>query len=642
MHEMIETRVPDVSRSQASRLVDQLLELSSGIPEVADRLLQRVDRHTLEIDTEDVDGTGYAAVINTMAPEVRSCGAIAALLGMRFSIADLCSLSGLSELETGRHVEALIDDGFLLELPMPDEFRFLHVLAAEALRKTLSATEQKELHAAAFSLFSDPHRRAWHGGRSVPIATAASAAEALLASARLSYAEGDFPVTSRNIDHAERLSRQSVTLDDQVLRLEALERSGIRATDIRALTTRRAIELGNHHAAVAAATSGLPDAETIAGDPARVLALESINQDQLSASDRVHLNVHLSRQLLFVGRIEEAQRLADQAYAEAQSPDELARTWMAAQIPGGLGRTKTHPKEMPWFDQIQSDELRAGIQQAEIINAIGAGKSKAAYGDILDQVALTTERGLPQLAWFAKLHQATALTDRGDQDQAMAVAAESYRVGERAGLQMAGGTYETQHFCWKLHEGSHGDLYDPAVASIKSDTAGNIVFEAASAASLYAYAAATKNHTLIRSARETVTDVGERAAASPFDVAVIGMLADAIAGQGSPDLIQWASARLESMHGSYLLLSSAVANLGPVEGVSAKLVLDQSDKIDLFRTAIAVADSDELLLWQVLGRLRLRQTITSSDSEADRLFLEARELAVTPWLARVVNQDGAG
>lgn len=639
MHEMIDGRVPVMTRAQASRLVDQLLELSSGIPEVADRLLARVDRHTLEIATEDVDGTGYAAVISTMDPQVRSCGAKAALLGMRFSLVDLCLLAGLSELEAGRHVEALIDDGLLLELPMPDEFRFLHVLAAEALRKTLSSREQQELHAAAFSLFSDPHRRAWHGGRSVPITAVVDAAEALLASARLSYVEGDFPATSRNVDHAERLSRSSVSLDDQVLRLEALERSGIRATEQRALTTRRALDLGDHHAAVAAATSGLPDAETTAGDPDRIAVLQMIDQDRLSTSDRVHLNVHLSRQLLFVGRIDEAQRLADQAYAEAESPDELARTWMAAQLPGGLGKTETNPTQMPWFDKIQSHELRAVIQQAGIINAIGAGKSKLAYGDIVEQVALTTERGLPQLAWFAKVFQATALIDQGDHERAMAVAAETYRLGERAGLRIARGTYETQHFSWKLHEGSHGELYDPASPPGEEQSAGNLVFEAASAASLHAYAVSAGDPALLASADATVADVGRRAETSAFAVAVIGMLVDAIAGGGSPDLIRWASSRLAPMHGSYLLLASAAANLGPVAGMSARLAVDLSDKVDLFRVAIAVADDDELSLWQVLGRLRLRRSIPSGDSEADRLFAEAKELAVTPWLSTIVAQN---
>ncbi|MEM9652885.1 MAG: AAA family ATPase [Actinomycetota bacterium] len=642
MHELIDWRVPEVTRAQAPRLADQLLELSSGIPEVADRLLQRIDRRTLEIATEDVDGTGYAAVVSTMDAPVRSCGAVAALLGMRFTLADLCRLGELSELEAGRQVASLVDDGLLLELPMPDEFRFLHVMAAEALRQTLSTREQQELHARAFRLFTDPHRLAWHAERSVPLIPADAAARALLDAARLSYAEGDFPVTSRNIDHAERLSAETVGLDEEVLRLDALERSGVRATGERRRTTGRALAVGDDHAAVAAATSGLPDTEDLSGDPDRIDVLQLIDQERLSTADRVHLNVHLSRQLLFVGRIEEAQRVADRAYAEAESPDELARTWMAAQLPGGLGLTTTRPSQMPWFSKIESRELQAGIRQVDIINAIGAGRSRAAYPDILDQVRLTTESGLAQLAWFARVYQATALIDQGDHEQATVVAAQTYRLGERAGLRIAAGTYQTQHFVWTLLEGAHGDLYESTIQPGPDEPGDNIVFDAASAASLHAGAAASGDEVRLQTARRAVAEVGRRASSSAFDLAVIGMLADAMADGGPSELVEWAVGRLAPMHGSYLILASAVANLGPVEGVSALLTADRSEKADLFRTAMNIADRDALPLWQILGRLRLRAAIGAGDTTANHLFSEAQELAVTPWLAGMVAAANEG
>lgn len=636
MDEMIAARLPRATRVQSSQLAAQLLDLSSGVPEVADWLLHRVDPLSFEIATEDVDGTGYAAVISTMDPGIRICGAMGAILGMQFNLADLCQLADLPELEVTRNIEALIEDGLLLELPRPDEFRFLHVLAAEALRQTLPAKQQRQLHAKAFFLFSDPHRRGWHGSKSVPIVSAEDAASALIASARLSYTEGDFPGTSRNIEQAVLLSREMVTIEDEVMNLDALERAGIRATEKRMLATRQALDVGNHHAAVAAATSGLPDTETNAGDPDRIAVLQMIDQNRLTPADRIHLNIHLSRQLLFFGRIDEAQKLADDAYAEAESPDELARTWMAAQLPGGLGLTATHPKQMPWFDKIESRELLASINQSSVINAIGAGKSKTSYGEILEHAEMTRNSGLPQLEWFAKIYQATALTDQGRQEQAAAVAAEAYRLGERAGLRVTAGTYETQHFIWRLHEGSHGDLYDPAQQ--KTDEVGdNIVFAAASVASLYATAVKTRDQTLKTRASALVAAVGDRASSSAFDVAVIGMLVEAIAAVGSPELNRWAVNRLLSIHGSFLLLASAAGNLGPVEGVSAKLTPDPSERADLFRVAIAAADNNELALWQVLGRLDLAMSLEFGDSETRRLFLEARELAVTPWLSGIVN-----
>lgn len=640
MEELIGQRIPDATRVQSSQLSERLLELSSGIPEVADWLLDRVDGTSLEIATDDVDGTGYDALISTLSDDVRYCGAVGALLGIRFNQADLCELSGLSELDTGRYLQTLIDLGLLLELPMPDEYRFLHVLAAEALRQTLSAQDQVELHARAFTLFSDTHRRAWHGSKSVPLTSPVDAASALVTSARLSYAEGDFPATSRNMEQAIELSRETVSLGDQVINLEALERGGVRPSTKRMLVTRTALDLGDHRSAVAAATSGLPDTEVLEGDPDRIAVLKMIDQDQLAKADRIHLNIQLSRQLVFAGRIEEAQRLADEVHEQAETPDQLARTWLAAQLPVGLGATTAQPQEMPWFDRVESTALMASINQARVINEIGAGRSKAAYSDIVSHARMTAEHGLPQLEWLAKLFQATALTDQGHREPAMAIAAEAYRLGLRAGLRSSGGTYETQHFIWRFHEGSHGQIHDMLTGDGPADITGNIIYDAASASVLFNHGMASEDEQALARAFDLVTRVGRKAASSAFDTAVIGMVADVIAADDSPELLRWARSRLESRHGSFLLLASAAANLGPVEGVSAKLAADRFEKQDLLQVAIDVADRHELALWQVIGRLNMATAVVDDVSWHRRLFSEVEELAVTPWLAQIAQNRG--
>ncbi|MEM7272399.1 MAG: AAA family ATPase [Actinomycetota bacterium] len=636
MVELIGARLPEASRVRASQLAEGLLELSSGIPEVADWLLQRVDPDTLEIATDEVDGTGYSAVVNALEDEVRDCGAVAALLGIRFNVTDLCRLVDMAEVEAGRHVGVLVDQGLLLELPMPDEYRFLHVLAAEALSRTLSPQRQSELHARAFTLFNDPHRQAWHGSRSVPVTAPADAAAALVSSARIRFAEGDFPSASRNIEQAAALSAQTVTLEDEVLSLEALERGGVRATAKRALVTRSAIDQGDLRTAVAAATSGLPDTEALEGDLDRVAALRMIEPAHLEPPDRIHLKVQLSRQLLFAGRIEEAQKLADEAYAEAETPDDLARSWLAAQLPGGLGSTSTNPRQHAWFDRLRSRQLIAAVNQATIINTIRAGQSRSAYRDIVDHVAMTRDNGFTQLSWFAKMYQATALTDQGERDTAMSIAGEAYRLGLRAGLRIAGGTFETQHFVWKFHEGTHGEFHELMNPRGPSDITGNIIFAAASAASFHAHGIDTGDDRALQQASELVEIVGRQAESSAFDTAVIGMVADVIAANGSLDLIRWATERLADRHGEFLLLASAAANLGPVEGISARLVTDRSERFDLFRVAIDIADANGLALWQVLGRLNLAHALGPDDDATPGLLTEAREAAATPWLARIV------
>ena len=637
MVELIRDRLPDATRVRASRLAEGLLELSSGVPEVADWLLERVDPETLEIATDGIEGTGYRALVNDLNEHVRTCGAVAALLGIRFNLGDLCRLLGSSELDASRDIGELVDRGLLLELPMPDEFRFLHVLAAEALSRTLPLQRQAELHARAFTLFVDPHRRAWHGSQSVPLTAASDAAIALIESARLRYAEGDFPSTARNIQQAARLDPDVVAFEHEVMSLEALEKGGVRDAAKRAVVTRAAIDAGELRHAVAAATSGLPDAEALEGDLHRLAVLRMIEPADLDPADRIHLKVQLSRQLLFAGRMAEAQRLADEAYAEARSPDDLARSWLAAQLPDGLGSTTVSPRQNSWYEQIESKELLAAVNQATVINLIAAGQSRSGYGDIVDHVRMTSDNGFTQLEWFAKVYQVTALTDRGERDTAMAIADEAYRLGQRAGLWIAGGTIETQHFVWEFHEGHHGRLREYLDLGGPSEGSGNIIFDAATAASLHAFGSDGDDPVALTRAAELVDIVGRQAEASPFGTAVIALMADAVADVASPELRRWAIDRLTGLHGGFLLLASAAANLGPVEGISARLTADLADRRDLFEVAVNVADRHGLALWQVLGRLNLAHALGPADPATERLVDEARQMAVTPWLYRIVD-----
>lgn len=634
--EMIRYVRGDLEEIGTRSLATQLLDLSSGIPEVARWLLDRVDVQTMSVRTDEVDGTGYAAMVNDLPDEFVACGATASVLGRRFQIDDVARLLRLDLEDTEgleHQLRHIAEHGLIVERAVPGTYEFAHVLAADAFEQSLSLAERVRLHAQAFELFDDLLRRAHHAKAAAPAIGNERAARSLVEAARRYFAAGHFTAVVAALTSATELHATTPSSQDRVLLIEAMERSGVRADGQREALVTEAIERGDMSLAYQAATTGLPDTEALEGDPTRVRVLQRVDPTQLTNAERVDLHLQLCRQLLFVGRIDEAHDQASLTDNAARTADERAQAWLARRLLAGSGRPLPAGESWPAMDEIVSTELQLRIGRARTVDIIAGGGSKSQWDAIATHAQQASTGGIPQLEWFSQLFLATALSDQGRVADAREASAKARQLGLRAGLRLAEGTYLTQLFVWELIKRDHGRMYPSIGAGGPADVTGNVFFDAAQAASHVAYAT---DDTERARAHDRVRAACDQAVHSTFDLGAVGIMADAIADTGDERLMEWASERLTDGSGDYVLVAAAAANLGPRGRLLAKLQPDDQAAVTLLRQALADAQRDELTLWQIVTRLDLADRLDPLDPESAELHREASALASTEWLRTLV------
>jgi DNA-binding SARP family transcriptional activator len=620
----------------ADRLAGQLIDLSSGIPGVARWLLDRFDPATLEISIDDLEGTGYVAVVNALSDELCRSGAVASVLGREFNLDDLSRLladDGVDPELTTDHLDELLAQGLITETPVAGTYQFAHVLAAEAFEASLTPLKRIHYHTAAFKLTDDPIRRARHALVAEPAIGETVAAHALAAAARPLFANGNYSDAITNFAHAERLDPDAVTIDDQLAFLEARERSGLRVGTERAALVTEAVRAGDMSLALRIATVGLPDTEAFEGDLRRVQDLESIDIDKLTVDEQVRYQMQMCRQLVLLGHTAKATEHANRASTIAATPDQRAEAWLAQRLAQGVGLPGRPTDNPPDIEEIEAQRLQLRVGQLQVIDAIATGGSSRSWTTINDHADRTADDAYPSLAWFANLFVTTALTDQGRLDEAKRRATAAHRFGLQAGLRIAEGTVQTQLFVWELISGTHGSIFPHVDQLRRAITPTNVIFEAAVVASQAAYT----NMDLSTDALRRLRSVCERAGQSHFDFAAVAIMADAIAATGDRNLMEWASELLTPVADHYVLVASAAANLGPGQRILAKLEPDLDGASTLLDQARIRADQDGLPLWQVVTRLDLAATHPHGSPERTDLLAEAETYAVTSWLRRLVE-----
>jgi hypothetical protein len=650
---MVLDRFPTVSRVQAGAIADQMLEQSSGIPEVANWLLDQIDPDTMEFRIDGSGATGYSTMLATLDERVRHDGAVAAVLGLQFSDDDLALLAGWprdidgsadetgaepdSQDETAERLSGLIDTGLITEPAVPGRYRFVHIMASQAFESQLGPNERVDLHARAFELFDDPLRRAWHAERAVSAIGAEAAVDALLTAAHLYLSTGNYRAVTAAVNRALAIDRSLVPLADRIMNLEARERNGDPDAGQRLALTEEAIEAGDGPLALKAAAAGLPLTEQLEGDPDRIRALRTIEPESLAGDDRMWLHLHLSRQLLFDGDGEQATVEADRAWAAASTKEQQGWAWIGRRLASGIGRADHDDEWWPTPAEIENENLRFELHQAQVISTIAGGGSNRRFDLISSHVARADETAFPHIQWFSRIFEATAETDRGNHDSASRLAEAAHQLGLRAGLRAAGPAYLTQQFIWEFHQRRHGELFPFMTASGPDEVAESIFLDAAITASHFAWAEAHQDANAIQEAIDRIPALYNSASGSPFDVAVIGLVADVLAANGDPQYLSWANQRLQTRRGAYITIASAAASLGPAVGLMARLTTAPAVAADLHRQAIAQADDDGLALWQISTRLDLAATLEGDDPERTELVQTAQSLATTDWLKQLLK-----
>jgi hypothetical protein len=626
-----------------NRLAQLVLELSSGVPQVALWLLDQHEKYwagdtpsSPVFDLKDrpgeaaLSGTGYAVMVDTLDPELIEIGSVASVLGMRFPADELTALIDLDfETCVGR-LDDLVDHQLLTTTP--GEYGFFHILVAEAFNRRISASRRRQLHSRAFGLSGDLHRRARHAANSVPVTPLAEAMDALVRSARAHFATGNYVSSWATWQRAMELDPDALELDDSIMALESADRAGLDTGAERERLVARALGDGLPQVALGAAVSGLPATELVHGDPGRVRAIRMIDPARLDHEHALRWKWHLSRQLVWLGEMDEARTLAHEVYDTARNADERANGWLAVT----LATTWTHNPQaldgLTWIDDVVDPELRAKITRTANMARVVVGQSRSHRRLFDDQLDTARRNRSPLDEWWAMVQKATVLTDLGRQDEAMALSVQALDLGVRAGVRVAYGVHETQRVGWALRTRELGDLLDHMEALAAADTPNPILSAVVAACR---FAAADRHPGLYREAFNLASELSKVLGDGPFSPAVAGLLAEVAGASADSELIAWAEASLEPLRGHHVVVGTATANLGPCHGLLACLTDDRDRRRQYLELARDEADTRRLPLWQVVGRLNLIRHL-GPGPHGDRLMDEVTALATTPWLQRIV------
>ncbi len=626
-----------------NRLAQLVLELSSGVPQVALWLLDQHERYwagdapsSPVFDLKDrpgraaLSGTGYAVMVDALDPGLIEIGAVASVLGMRLTADELTALIDLDFETCVDRLDDLVDHKLLTTIN-PGEYGFFHILVAEAFNRRISASRRRRLHSQAFGLAGDVHRRARHAANSVPVTPVAEATDALVRSARAHFATGNYMSSWATWQRAMELDPDALELDDSIMALESADRAGFETGAERERIVARALGAGLPDVAVGAAVSGLPATELLQGDPGRVRAIRMIDPALLDHEHALRWKWHLSRQLVWLGEMDEARCLAHEVYGTARTADERANGWLAVT----LATTWTHSPqaldELTWVDDVVDPELKAKVTRTANMARVVVGQSRSHHRLFDDQLETARRNRSPLDEWWALVQRATVLTDVGRQDEAMELSVQALDLGLRAGVRAASGVYETQRVGWALQTGELGDLLDHTEALAAADTPNPILSAVVAACR---FAAADRHPGLHREAFNLASELSKILGDSPFSPAVAGLLAEVAGASADPELIAWAEASLVPLRGQHVVVATAIANLGPCHGLLARLTDDRDRRRHYLELARDEADDQRLPLWQVAGRLNLARHL-GPGPHGDRLIDEVTALATTPWLQRI-------
>ena len=155
--------------------------------------------------------------------------------------------------------------------------------------------------------------------------------DSLLQSAELYLRRGAYREAVDDYRAASVLKGSRLEPEQEGAQARALELSGQPAAGRRVRANALAVALlwPDHGPALRIATSGLPESEPVDGDQTVVRALDEIDEDRLSADDRIQLHCHRSRQLTINGHPSRAKEAADRAVAEATTPRQRLQAALA-------------------------------------------------------------------------------------------------------------------------------------------------------------------------------------------------------------------------------------------------------------------------------------------------------------------------
>ena len=626
MQAMLRDSLPELSATLQDELARSLFDRSGGIPAVARVLIGSIDPTTLAFD----DGGSYEPgnwVQPTLDLErpVFQVGVAAAVLGDSFAINDVMALLERPEDDVGAALEELWDREIVVDGKDPSELRFANTLLRKAFLRGTPSFRLAELNARAATQSGDIRTRADHEAAAVPIVKASRAAQSLLASARVSMADGAW------LDAVNALRRSEALLDGEpeiaslILMARALDLSGSNGTGPRKVAFRRAVAEQRWDLALEAALSGLPEAERPDGDSNRIAMLESIPIEHLDEPGRFEHALVLARQCALNGCPDQARSWANEVRSLATTRQRQIRYEI---VSWSLGHHVT-PDVHGFTDEVvdnASGPDRMRILQMQAITSMETGELETA-ATLHNRFAEQAEHvGDPTGIWQCKVLHASIAFARGRWIEASQLSRDAEIYGKRHAMQQAALVRLGQDFCHKLITGQQGDLVTQ-FSKMPVNTNASAIATAARALSL---AARGSRDDAWNGVRPTVLDALDRPRSSAL--VVLAMVAGLMRDAGEPEILDRVRARLALFADRSLVVGYGVATTGPVQQHLALLSDDRDEAIARLGEAVTVADRSGAVTWQVVTRLSLARM-----TEDSAVIGEAAELAAGTELVSLLT-----
>lgn len=616
---------PHSSDLQRMQLGGQISALAGQLPGHAFQLVAAVDAETLTLPPVLITGAEPVAAAVSISPEVLPVAGAAEILRSPVSLSQLEHVTRIEPHQLLTAVDELLGVGILIETSRPDVFEWAPVHRHSDFAAELPPHELARFHRRAMALSeTDPVALATHALRAQPLVSDTDAIEALLAAATSLVASQSHREAVANFRAAEDLGADMET-EQLIAFATSLEFVGTNAIEVRERAVAKALANGDAPAALGASLAGLPRAEQLDGDEARVKLIQSIDPSGLARDRQLQRLLALSRQLLLLSRKSDALGAVMAARELMDNIEEEADVWLAAAhidgwLPEGTPKTGFEPIRFAKAAEVNDPTRRARLHQAAAVSAMIAGDFPAASAEIDLMHAAAHESGDPLRIWHAGTLRAAQLTNDLQLEQAERTADEAREYGVTFGLSGAVPSRLAQASNWSVLCGSLEESASKFQAATP-DAVQSLLGQAGTSLQL-------SRAGRVVEASGIAERVLHASAGSRFELAVAGILSDTLLPDDA-DLAARIAEVLEPHRGQLLVVGAGLTVQGPIETLLADVTADQDAALELRHEAVGLVDGWESPLWQIVTRITLAMEYKRLGrlEEHRTLFAEAAERA---------------
>ena len=613
----------DSTSRQRRDLALQLIDQKASLPVIARELVQAAEPGTLTLPSFEHSEALSSVWLDRIDADARKVAGTAAVIGVRFRLGDVGTLTGQTVDETIDAIDRLLDARLVIAEERPDEFSFIHEHVRVAFESALARTDRRRLRrkAADLALSSgDLHSRAQHLLGAAPLVSNDLVLEALLTSAEHYSLHGSFREAVATYAQARTIATSDLEASDLVNFALAVDRSGGDGWHLRRAAFDAALISGSATVALDIALTGSLETEDAMGNPDRVRMLEQVPGRRLSAEQRVLRSAAMARELGLLGDRDRALAISVAATHDANSLEDKFRAWLGGWTSCRALPPQSWPELPEGLGSFRSPELQARFFQIRCVRSLMLGESEAGRRHLDRFCDAEFTKNDPLRRWHSKLLVATMAFVDGRWSVYPELADAAFEAAFETGIGPAFSARAAQFFVGEWMCGRHGALL-PILQEAPPDLQHSLLAQSARTISLAEHAGRDAE------VREATVGLAARIskARSMFSAGAAALLASAPNAALTPDSRRALLDVLRPFDGTALLVGAGFAHLGPACWSLANLMRDGHERERLLHQSVEEADRWHLDVWSLRCRLDLatatgsKAVLTEATALADQL-----------------------